>query len=106
MKKCLMLMVIGLMLVSCSHSDKKYPPGKDTIRSFGDGTFELLRGYDFNNNRDVKTLYNHGEKDIVKRNVAQNIVTFKLEGDYVYLLDDQQRFIKEHNIQSTDLRPI
>lgn len=37
----ILLTVFGLWTYSCSRQNIQYPPGKDTIKSFGDGTFQI-----------------------------------------------------------------
>ncbi|MBE6947494.1 MAG: hypothetical protein E7454_04510 [Ruminococcaceae bacterium] len=47
MKKCVLLLsafLVCLLLVCCTRIKERYPEGKDTVESFGDGTYQILRG--------------------------------------------------------------
>ncbi|WP_127532962.1 hypothetical protein [Paenibacillus kobensis] len=95
LQKSVIFILVCLILVSCSqtHTEYKYSKGKDTVKMFGDGTFELQRGYNFDEKRKIITLYNHQEQDILKKNVAENILSYKVEGEFAYFLDDTGRYL-------------
>ena len=56
MKKKIILIsiILVLILISCRQSNIKYPSGRDTVKSYGDGTFQIV-------GRDPSGVYYGGE---------------------------------------------
>ncbi len=48
---CMLIFIclLGICMSSCSGEHIKYPEGKDTVMSFGDGSFQILRSMDRKN---------------------------------------------------------
>ncbi|WCM59188.1 hypothetical protein [Paenibacillus polymyxa] len=77
-----------ILLVNSGDNTKyKYPSGKDTVEYFGDGTFQIFRGGRDN----CLILYNHLAAPT--ENAVDNIVSYKIEKNIVYLVGENS-FIK------------
>lgn len=85
-------------------SDDDYSIGKDTIESFGNGRYQIIRFYDENRNIN-KTLYDLKENETIE----SNIYTYseRLIDNTVYIVGEDGYCIlnyeKEEYIQSNDL---
>ncbi|TXK86157.1 hypothetical protein [Paenibacillus sp. N3.4] len=62
--KIILLMFIVLSLSSCQDQKIKHSSGKDTYKSFGDGTVQLLHGNN-EHNKKVKVLFNLQETQYI-----------------------------------------
>ncbi|MFC5527963.1 hypothetical protein [Cohnella yongneupensis] len=99
-RKCILFLLIFLFLVSCSYSKHKYPNERDTVDSFGDGTFQLLGGYDANGQNKTLTLFDMS-KNAVEDVVANDIVDYEEMKGFVYFIDDQKRYLLLNTKQNT-----
>lgn len=85
------------------HNSKlKYSTEMDTVKYFGDGAFQLLGGYDSSGLTKTLTLIDMRVTNAVEAVVANNIVDYKEKQNYVYLIDDQRRYLLL-NIQNNKL---
>ncbi|TFE19323.1 hypothetical protein [Cohnella luojiensis] len=90
-RKSILFVLICCILVSCSNSRLKYPTEKDTVDYFGDGTFQLLGGYD-SSGKETLTLFDMS-KPAVEDVVANNVVEYVKKKKFVYFFDDKKRYI-------------
>ena len=82
MLSCLLLYCSagGVLLLCVGCDESKYPSGKDTVESFGDGHFQIMRGTD-----DGRTSL--GLHDLAAGGwcIVDDIIDYKQSGDLVYL---------------------
>ncbi|SMQ81532.1 hypothetical protein SAMN05444673_4365 [Bacillus sp. OV166] len=73
-----MVLIISLItIISGCSNDYKYPPGKDTVEIYGDGTYQILSG-------ETMTLANVETQEIPEENVYK----YKEVKPMVYLIGE------------------
>ncbi|MFE4569798.1 hypothetical protein [Paenibacillus chitinolyticus] len=80
------LMIIFGAVMVLKDGKERFPSGKDTVESFGDGTFQILRGYV--DNKQVDSLFNYN-MDILEQVVEKNIKNYKVKDRMLYVLGDE-----------------
>ncbi|MEH7305483.1 hypothetical protein [Neobacillus drentensis] len=68
-------LLINLFIISGCSNDYKYPPGKDTVEIYGDGTYQILSG-------DTYSLSNVETQE----NPEENVYKYKEEKPLVYVI--------------------
>ncbi len=85
-------LVIGLVLfvtilIGCGEP-KRYPPGRDTVESFGDGTWAIGKtGGGPNYPRKIHLINAETQENLV-----YDIADWRSEGDWVYLLGSDGKY--------------
>lgn len=83
MRKVLIVLIcISILLVGCSNIPKKYPKGRDTVESFGDGRFQVLKvGPD-----KILYLVDESKPQFNGRVVESNVSGYTRKGEFVYVV--------------------
>jgi hypothetical protein len=77
------LIALAVTFAGCGEP-KKYSPGKDTVESFGDGTWSILRTGGGPNNPRKTHLHCSETQETLVRNIAD----WREDGDWVYAVGE------------------
>lgn len=80
----LVSIIIVLLILSMNHRHLKYQSGRDTVRSFGDGTYQIFKG-------NVLMSLDLPEQVIVNR-----VKKFRELKPRVYIFGDQKYFVLDY----------
>ena len=100
---CIVLLVLTLLTCGCGH--RKYRSGRDTVKSFGDGRFQILRVV-------TKTSEYLVLDDVeLNKKIAREVLGWKHKGPFVYAIAKEPRYViinldSANVIQENDLSSI
>ena len=95
LKTSKILIFIGIIFIGFSCTEKEYPSGRDTARSFGDGRFQILWG-----KSDIKVL--HDCK--TQRTILREIQNWDKDGDIIYVIGSKDQLFTVLNFVTAEVQ--
>lgn len=80
MNKIWIMLIAVILLVTACSNDIKYEEGKDTVKSYGDGTYQIIHQAINDNSVEVLTNCKYNQC------VITDIKKYKEDGDFVYFV--------------------
>lgn len=77
------LLCICILFLGTGCTPEKYPSGRDTVESFGDGTFQILRGPDR-----ILSLRDESKPQYNGRVIESNVLSYRRKGEFVYVIGE------------------